>query len=132
MLQEKEGFWADIKIVRLHIIRDNLVVGIYVFSNRVCHVWKYAETVCWHNEYSVTDFIVLLIGELFNWQVNISTFALLFSEMVQYCQNRVNTVPELQAKYVSFVYIEFVNLAEASISAIIIERDMISLQFNIE
>jgi len=37
------------------------------------------------------------------WQVNISTFALLFSEMVQYCQNRVNTVPELQAKYVSWV-----------------------------
>lgn len=31
-------------------------------------------------------------------EVNISTFALLFSEMVQYCQNRVNTVPELQAK----------------------------------
>jgi hypothetical protein len=31
-------------------------------------------------------------------EISVSTFALLFSEMVQYCQNRVNTVPELQAK----------------------------------
>lgn len=31
-------------------------------------------------------------------EINISTFALLFSEMVQYCQNRVSTVPELQSK----------------------------------
>jgi len=31
-------------------------------------------------------------------EVNLSTFALLFSEMVQYCQNRVYTVPELQNK----------------------------------
>ncbi|XP_046554598.1 trafficking protein particle complex subunit 5-like isoform X1 [Haliotis rubra] len=30
--------------------------------------------------------------------VNIATFALLFSEIVQYCQNRVYTVPELQNK----------------------------------
>ena len=29
-------------------------------------------------------------------EINISAFALLFSEMVQYCQNRVYTVPELQ------------------------------------
>ena len=33
-----------------------------------------------------------------NFQVNISVFALLFSEIVQYCQNRVNTIPELQQK----------------------------------
>ncbi|XP_015927883.1 trafficking protein particle complex subunit 5 isoform X1 [Parasteatoda tepidariorum] len=31
-------------------------------------------------------------------EINISTFALLFSEMVQYCQNRVLSVPELQTK----------------------------------
>lgn len=31
-------------------------------------------------------------------EVNISTFALLFSEIVQYTQNRVYTVPELQNK----------------------------------
>ncbi|RWS09037.1 trafficking protein particle complex subunit 5-like protein [Dinothrombium tinctorium] len=31
-------------------------------------------------------------------EVNISLYALLFSEMVQYCQNKVNTVPELQNK----------------------------------
>ncbi|XP_077981505.1 trafficking protein particle complex subunit 5-like [Glandiceps talaboti] len=31
-------------------------------------------------------------------EINISPFALLFSEMVQYCQNRVYTVPELQTK----------------------------------
>ncbi|XP_054713975.1 trafficking protein particle complex subunit 5-like [Uloborus diversus] len=31
-------------------------------------------------------------------EVNISTYALLFSEIVQYCQNRVLSVPELQAK----------------------------------
>ncbi|XP_031565438.1 trafficking protein particle complex subunit 5-like [Actinia tenebrosa] len=31
-------------------------------------------------------------------EINCSTFALLFSEMVQYCQNRVYTVPELQTK----------------------------------
>ncbi|XP_022087724.1 trafficking protein particle complex subunit 5-like [Acanthaster planci] len=31
-------------------------------------------------------------------EVNISTFALLFSEMVQYCQSRVGSVPELQSK----------------------------------
>ncbi|XP_013409614.1 trafficking protein particle complex subunit 5 [Lingula anatina] len=31
-------------------------------------------------------------------EVNLSTFALLFSEMVQYCQSRVYTVPELQNK----------------------------------
>jgi len=31
-------------------------------------------------------------------EINLSTFALLFSEMVQYCQNRVYTVPELQNK----------------------------------
>ncbi|RMX52361.1 hypothetical protein pdam_00014393, partial [Pocillopora damicornis] len=30
--------------------------------------------------------------------INVSTFGLLFSEMVQYCQNRVHTVPELQTK----------------------------------
>ncbi|KAL5016570.1 hypothetical protein ScPMuIL_006159 [Solemya velum] len=31
-------------------------------------------------------------------EVNVATFALLFSEIVQYCQNRVYTVPELQTK----------------------------------
>lgn len=31
-------------------------------------------------------------------EVNLSTFALLFSEIVQYCQDRVYTVPELQTK----------------------------------
>ncbi|XP_035220544.1 trafficking protein particle complex subunit 5-like [Stegodyphus dumicola] len=31
-------------------------------------------------------------------EINISTYALLFSEIVQYCQNRVLSVPELQAK----------------------------------
>ena len=31
-------------------------------------------------------------------EVNIATFALLFSEMVQYCHNRVYSVSELQAK----------------------------------
>ncbi|XP_066014880.1 trafficking protein particle complex subunit 5-like [Pocillopora verrucosa] len=31
-------------------------------------------------------------------EINVSTFGLLFSEMVQYCQNRVHTVPELQTK----------------------------------
>uniref|UniRef100_A0A914VJH4 Trafficking protein particle complex subunit 5 n=1 Tax=Plectus sambesii TaxID=2011161 RepID=A0A914VJH4_9BILA len=31
-------------------------------------------------------------------EVNISTFALLFSEMIRYSQNRVNTVHELQTK----------------------------------
>ena len=51
---------------------------------------------------SVNDFH-FLIGKLVTCQVNISTFALLFSEMVQYCQNRVNTVPELQAKYVQLI-----------------------------
>lgn len=32
-------------------------------------------------------------------EVNLHIFALLFSEMVQYSQNRVTTVPELQIKY---------------------------------
>ena len=31
-------------------------------------------------------------------EVSLNCFALLFSEIVQYCQNRVSTVPELQAK----------------------------------
>jgi len=31
-------------------------------------------------------------------EVSLTSFALLFSEMVQYCQNRVHTVPELQNK----------------------------------
>ncbi|XP_052777590.1 trafficking protein particle complex subunit 5-like [Mya arenaria] len=31
-------------------------------------------------------------------EINVATFALLFSEIVQYCQNRVYTVPELQNK----------------------------------
>jgi len=47
-----------------------------------------------------------MIDKFTDWQVNISTFALLFSEMVQYCQNRVNTVPELQAKYVSYAVLK--------------------------
>ena len=37
---------------------------------------------------------------VFLQQINLSIFALLFSEMVQYCQNRVSTVPELQSKWV--------------------------------
>lgn len=32
------------------------------------------------------------------FQINAATFALLFSEMVQYCQNRVYSVSELQTK----------------------------------
>lgn len=32
-------------------------------------------------------------------EVSLSCFALLFSEVVQYCQNKVYTVPELQNKY---------------------------------
>ncbi|KAL1131243.1 hypothetical protein AAG570_010861 [Ranatra chinensis] len=31
-------------------------------------------------------------------EVNLSTFALLFSELVQYCQNKVCSVPELQTR----------------------------------
>ncbi|CAG2177249.1 unnamed protein product, partial [Oppiella nova] len=31
-------------------------------------------------------------------EINISIYALLMSEMVQYCQNRVYTVPELQTR----------------------------------
>lgn len=31
-------------------------------------------------------------------EVSLSVFALLFSEVVQYCQNRVFTVPEFQNK----------------------------------
>ena len=31
-------------------------------------------------------------------EVSLTAFALLFSEMVQYCQTRSNTVPELQQK----------------------------------
>ncbi|BES96743.1 trafficking protein particle complex subunit [Nesidiocoris tenuis] len=31
-------------------------------------------------------------------EVSLSAYALLFSEVVQYCQNKVHTVPELQAK----------------------------------
>lgn len=33
-------------------------------------------------------------------EVNLSCYALLFSELVQYCQNKVYTVPELQNKLV--------------------------------
>jgi len=35
-------------------------------------------------------------------EVSLNCFALLFSEIVQYCQNRVSTVPELQAKLSEF------------------------------
>lgn len=31
-------------------------------------------------------------------EINLSTYALLFSEMVRYAQNKVNTVQELQEK----------------------------------
>lgn len=31
-------------------------------------------------------------------EISVSTYALLFSELVQYCQNRVYRVPELQDK----------------------------------
>jgi len=37
-------------------------------------------------------------------EINLSTFTLLFSEMVQYSQNRVNSVAELQDKLASFGY----------------------------
>ncbi|KFM79571.1 Trafficking protein particle complex subunit 5, partial [Stegodyphus mimosarum] len=37
-------------------------------------------------------------------EINISTYALLFSEIVQYCQNRVLSVPELQAKLAELGY----------------------------
>ena len=33
-----------------------------------------------------------------SFQVNLSAFALLFSEIVQYCQNRVHSVNELHGK----------------------------------
>jgi len=36
------------------------------------------------------------------YEVNISSYALLFSEIVQYCQSRVFTVSELQEKLASF------------------------------
>ena len=36
-------------------------------------------------------------------EVSLSCFALLFSELVQYCQNRVYTVPELQTKLVFLI-----------------------------
>lgn len=32
-------------------------------------------------------------------QINLSTFALMFAEMIRYAQNKVNTVQELQDKY---------------------------------
>lgn len=32
-------------------------------------------------------------------EVSLSCFALLFSEVVQYCQNKSHTVPELQTRY---------------------------------
>lgn len=32
-------------------------------------------------------------------EVSLSSFALLFSEVVQYCQSRVYTVPELQNRF---------------------------------
>lgn len=35
-------------------------------------------------------------------EISLSTFALLFSEVVQYCQNQVFTVPELQTKYITY------------------------------
>lgn len=35
-------------------------------------------------------------------EINLSTFAFLFSEVVQYCQNRVQSVPELQSKLADF------------------------------
>ena len=47
-----------------------------------------------------TDLIWHLIEFNFKPQINVSAFALLFSEMVQYCQNRVYTVPELQNRFV--------------------------------
>lgn len=36
-------------------------------------------------------------------KINISTFALLFAEMVRYAQNKVNTVQALQEKYGIFL-----------------------------
>lgn len=38
-------------------------------------------------------------------EVSLSCFALLFSEVVQYCQSRVYTVPELQNRFVSLLNI---------------------------
>ena len=36
-------------------------------------------------------------------EISLSCYALLFSELVQYCQNRVYTVPELQNKSVKII-----------------------------
>lgn len=40
-------------------------------------------------------------------EVSLSCFALLFSELVQYCQNRVYTIPELQKKYAQNLFVYF-------------------------
>ncbi|KAL1486766.1 hypothetical protein MTO96_008750 [Rhipicephalus appendiculatus] len=37
--------------------------------------------------------------------VSISLFGLLFSEIVQYCQNRVYTIPELQTKVLDLLFV---------------------------
>lgn len=37
-------------------------------------------------------------------EVSLSSFALLFSEVVQYSQNRVCTVPELQNRWITFIH----------------------------
>ncbi|KAJ8883219.1 hypothetical protein PR048_015059 [Dryococelus australis] len=46
-------------------------------------------------------------------EVNLSCYALLFSELVQYCQNRVSTVPDLQNKLAEMgqeVGVKFIDL----------------------
>jgi hypothetical protein len=38
-------------------------------------------------------------------QVSLSTFSYLFSEIIRYCQDRVDSVPALEQKYVAHVLI---------------------------
>ncbi len=47
---------------------------------------------------SEASILIYLFETIIYLQINLSTFALLFVEMIRYSQNRVNTVAELQAK----------------------------------
>lgn len=40
-------------------------------------------------------------------EINMNCFALMFSELVQYCQGKAHTVNELQTRYVRNVYCAF-------------------------
>lgn len=46
------------------------------------------------------NFVSRFFHSFLKFQINISTFALMFSEMVQYSQNRVNTVTDLQSRWI--------------------------------